>query len=69
MKIDPENGEAKKELSNVAKAINELKQKEKKLYGNIFLFKDEASVDGFIVQFLLIEVLENDYSPALSLNS
>ena len=36
MKIDPENGEAKKELSNVAKAINELKQKEKKLYGNIF---------------------------------
>ena len=40
-----------------------------KSFRNLFLFKDEASVDGFIVQFLLIEVLENDYSPALSLNS
>ena len=40
-----------------------------KSFRNLFLFKDEASVDGFIVQFLLIEVLESDYSPALSLNS
>ena len=36
LKLDPNNPEAKKELHNVAVAIRQFKQKEKKVFGNIF---------------------------------
>jgi len=36
LKLDPNNAEAKKELHNVAAAIKAFKQKEKKVFANIF---------------------------------
>jgi len=36
LKLDPENVEAKKELGNIALAIKEHNQKQKKVFGNIF---------------------------------
>lgn len=36
LKHDPNNVEAKKELGNIATAIKQYEQKEKKVFGNIF---------------------------------
>lgn len=36
MKIDPNNSDAKNELSTVSAAVKQFQQKEKKVFGNIF---------------------------------
>lgn len=36
MRLDPNNGDAKKELMTITAAVKQFEQKEKKVFGNIF---------------------------------